>query len=130
MKNNIIISYNYIIMSFLIEKVKTNNILNEDNLEDIKECIICLQNNNQIIKYSSNCECNPYVHKECLDEWYKVYPNMCPICRNQNSPNNLIIINNHANNRRFKILLGICCLLFFSCIIIIILIFIIIINSK
>ena len=96
-----------------------------------EECIICLQNNNEIIKYSGVCQCNPFVHKECLDEWYKIYPNMCPICRNQsrnqNIQNNIIIIH---NQRCARILLGICCLMSCSCLIVPLIFIIILMNNK
>lgn len=92
-----------------------------------EECIICLQNNNEIIKYSGVCQCNPFIHKECLDEWYKIYPNMCPICRIQNRTNNIIIIN---NERCIRILLGICCFISCSCLIIPMIFIIIAINNK
>jgi len=120
-------------MSSLIETIKTDNIINANDYikeeDDMKECIICLQNNNQTIKYSGLCQCNPFVHKECLDEWYKVYPNLCPICRNQNNPNNLIIINRYTNERCVRILIALCCLMSCACLIVPIIMFIII-TSK
>jgi len=95
-----------------------------------EECIICLENNNEIIKYSGICQCNPFIHKECLDEWYKLYPNMCPICRIENRTNNLIIIHRYTNARFIRFLLCLCCLLLCSCLIIPLIYIIIAINNN
>jgi|MDTG01.5.fsa_nt_gb hypothetical protein len=60
-------------------------------MNDIKYCAICLSNeleSNKLIdtmtsfetKYYRYCNCNSFVHKECLMEWYK-YQKKCIICR-------------------------------------------------
>jgi hypothetical protein len=45
------------------------------------DCIICLSNIPDVIKYDAPCECKPYIHTECLSQWFVVNPNTCPICK-------------------------------------------------
>lgn len=87
----------------LVEHYDTTNykkcelIENKDNPEIIEECFVCLQEtNNQEIPiklthqnlYIKTCECQGYIHKDCLSKWYNI--NMtCPICRQ-----NMIILSN------------------------------------
>ena len=66
------------------------NNINNDNNDNIKECIICFEKPksifNKLIKlkdqsiYKTNCICNPYLHNECLQKWININ-NKCPICR-------------------------------------------------
>ena len=44
-------------------------------------CIICLSEEPAVIKYDAPCECKPYIHGDCLGEWFDVNPNVCPICK-------------------------------------------------
>lgn len=62
-------------------KDKNNaNIYKEDNV-----CFICYEENvpsikfKNIICYEKDCDCNVYIHKNCLDEWYNIH-STCPIC--------------------------------------------------
>jgi len=45
------------------------------------ECIICLSGSPTVIKYDAPCECKPFIHNTCLDLWFQVNPNTCPICK-------------------------------------------------
>ena len=44
------------------------------------QCIICLQSEDTIT-YNGECNCKPIIHIKCLDEWFKVNSQTCPICR-------------------------------------------------
>ena len=44
-------------------------------------CIICLSDIYRPKKSDFPCNCKPYLHNKCLDQWFKNFPNECPICR-------------------------------------------------
>lgn len=54
------------------------------------ECFICLDVNscalfklNELcIEYYKNCSCCGFVHRNCLNSWFVMSSNKCPICRN------------------------------------------------
>jgi hypothetical protein len=82
-----------------------NNVNN--NFGDPVECFICyeIKNENEYnpLKlnkqnyYSKHCECDGFIHKKCLDKWYK-QKKTCPICRNyiyENITLDVSIIKNH-----------------------------------
>lgn len=48
---------------------------------DLDKCIICLSEEPILQKYDAPCECKPYVHQICLEQWFLVNSNECPICR-------------------------------------------------
>ena len=57
-----------------------------DNINESIECFICFDNN-ELIKltsikneYWSDCECDNYVHKLCIDKWLSI-KGTCPLCR-------------------------------------------------
>lgn len=61
-------------------------------------CIICWLPDNvsklQLVpKLKTNCECNPFIHEECLTSWLS-HSLSCPICRS------LVSINATANRNR------------------------------
>jgi hypothetical protein len=66
-----------------------NNVKN--NNDDLVECFVCYEikneNNCAPIKlykqqyYKKRCDCDGFIHKECLDKWFQTNKN-CPICRN------------------------------------------------
>lgn len=70
-------------------------------------CIFCLHDESPLIIYNGLCNCHPYIHKECIDDWYKLNPGKCPICLISNQSTNIIIINN--NYRQKNIILLACC---------------------
>jgi hypothetical protein len=45
------------------------------------ECIICLSDTPEVMKYDAPCECKPFIHNTCLNDWFQVNPNTCPICK-------------------------------------------------
>jgi hypothetical protein len=45
------------------------------------ECIICLSDSPAVIKYDAPCDCKPYIHDTCRNDWFQVNPNTCPICK-------------------------------------------------
>ena len=61
-----------------------------NTVEEEKECFICyevaLQDEKNTIEmckqtdYNKICQCNGYIHKKCLYEWYD-HSMKCPICR-------------------------------------------------
>lgn len=55
------------------------NIIINDSENNIKECCICFEEKDSIIK--TNCE-HVYCEK-CLLEWFSKGNNTCPLCRNQ-----------------------------------------------
>lgn len=60
---------------------------NNDNTDtNCNECFICFENNIDLLTlktqciYIKYCECDGFVHEECLDRWFQ-NTNQCPICR-------------------------------------------------
>jgi hypothetical protein len=56
-----------------------------NNTNDNNVCIICWENNKKIYKLKeiiieNICDCNIYVHSECLNIWIEKH-NCCPICK-------------------------------------------------
>ena len=45
------------------------------------ECIICLSDTPEVIKYDAPCDCKPFIHSSCRDDWFQINPNTCPICK-------------------------------------------------
>ena len=45
------------------------------------DCIICLTNTPECIKFKGSCKCSPLIHQVCLDKWLSTNPLMCPICK-------------------------------------------------
>ena len=62
----------------------------ENKLENVNECLICLENTNKKIiiqlndikTYFKKCKCNAYVHLDCFNKWINI-KSVCPICRNK-----------------------------------------------
>jgi len=78
------------------------------------DCIICLTNNPKCIKFKGSCKCSPLVHQECLDKWFILNPQICPICRKKytvNENKKELIQNNQesAQNKQNEECAG-CCL--------------------
>ena len=52
----------------------------------LNECIICLESNDtdysicKLNSFEKECECDSYIHKQCLLKWY-TYNRSCPICK-------------------------------------------------
>jgi hypothetical protein len=44
------------------------------------QCIFCLCDNPPTYTYNGICNCHPSIHTECLNKWYDINPNTCPIC--------------------------------------------------
>lgn len=44
-------------------------------------CIICLNETPVTKQCDSPCECKPHVHQRCINGWFRINPNECPICR-------------------------------------------------
>ena len=55
-------------------------------------CLICLDELNDNIIKPNNCECNVFLHSECLNSLIK-YGLLCPICRIKNTQ----LVNNLGN---------------------------------
>ena len=67
-------------------------------------CIFCLQDDNKIICYQGSCNCHPYIHDKCLNEWYSINPNKCPICLNKKEQDIII------RTSRIKLIIMLLCL--------------------
>jgi len=74
-------------------------------------CIFCLQDDNKIITYQGSCNCHPFIHEECINEWNKINVNICPICLYKKEQDIII------HSSRIKLILILLCL--FCCITII-----------
>ena len=46
----------------------------------MEPCILCLCDEPPTNIYKGICNCHPPIHTECINEWYNVNPNTCPIC--------------------------------------------------
>lgn len=64
------------------------------------DCIICLSDIPDVIKYDAPCECKPYIHTECLSQWFVVNPNICPICKTNYEGSDLadVVVRHGAKN--------------------------------
>ena len=69
----------YNIKKIQILKIKSNDDLLSDLLDNNRECSICLEEYNQNDKVA-NLNCNHNYHWECIKIWLKEN-NTCPICR-------------------------------------------------
>jgi hypothetical protein len=104
----------YIMETVNRELTSKNNdyINNEDNI-----CFICYEQNipslkfKNIICYEKDCDCNVYLHKNCLDKWYKIH-STCPICikfmykktDNYSNINNFSNLNNYINIKNINVI--------------------------
>lgn len=43
-------------------------------------CVLCLCDDPPTNIYNGICNCHPPIHNECINEWYNINPNTCPIC--------------------------------------------------
>lgn len=90
----------------------TNHITNIDvsscEREKENDCFICLdvnsyslfQLNELCIEYYKYCKCGGYVHRNCLQSWFIMSSNKCPICRNnmkKKIPLHIVIIDKTKN---------------------------------
>jgi hypothetical protein len=80
-------------------------------MTDNTDCIFCLCDGPRTIQHCGPCKCRPHIHQRCINKWYTVYPNQCPICRvnYENIGNNitdineaLIVNDNRENDDRVK----------------------------
>jgi len=111
---------NTVIVDAIIEQ---NNKIRKEMDKFYKEeniCYICYEERKpllklqNIIKYEKHCECNVYIHTNCLDTWFNIN-STCPICikimnkkldcinniNNINHINNINNINNKINKNIF-----------------------------
>lgn len=103
-----------------------NNVIIEINT--IKECVICLSNQGNLEIYTGRCNCKPPIHRECLEEWQKIQPDSCLICRKnsnnltpteENRNTNLIIV--VYNQHRIIFIIGaLGCMIFTGCLLFIV----------
>jgi hypothetical protein len=92
-------------------------IANDINISSIiikdkpEPCIFCLEDEPPPIFYQGVCKCHPPIHNSCINEWYKINPNSCPIClRGAEKTDNLIIIVEPRHTSAILLLLcGTCC---------------------
>jgi hypothetical protein len=80
------------------------NIIESDHENNIKECCICLEEKDSIIKTN----CNHIFCEKCLLEWFSKGNNTCPLCRNQidSFSNNSLetrVISINNSNREYEI---------------------------
>ena len=71
------------------KKSNESNESNASNESNDKTCIICLENNNEVLIEYNHCG-KYYIHNKCLNEWDNL--NECIICRS-----NLIDIEQESN---------------------------------
>lgn len=67
----------------MADVIITNPTINIPN-----NCIICLNNNPIIIQFNGSCNCKPYIHNQCLNQWLTNNNLTCPICRKKYKPPN------------------------------------------
>jgi hypothetical protein len=93
---------------------KDNNIIqnnnNNDNIVFLSECFVCYEITNETecepIKlhkqtyYIKNCCCDGFIHKQCLDKWFK-NTKSCPICRNNIYENDTTLTVSIIKNKSF-----------------------------
>jgi len=49
----------------------------------LNACMICLEVSGDIIQYAGSCNCRPKLHIACLQQWFSINRNTCPICRHK-----------------------------------------------
>lgn len=54
--------------------------------EEPPPCMFCLNTMPDTLRYDGPCDCKPHVHTKCLETWFKITPNECPICRTDYDP--------------------------------------------
>lgn len=71
------------------------------------ECFICLEyisenksskKMSNIAEYCKTCDCDLFVHVECLNKWFELYKN-CPICRKTITQNKNCLVNFIKSNK-------------------------------
>jgi len=75
----------------VIQDMEIRSISFENKADDTENCFICFENKavdkikpirlNYQMFYLKKCDCDGIIHKECLDNWFKIQQK-CPICRN------------------------------------------------
>ena len=83
------------------------------------DCLFCLLDKPKTKKQNAPCDCTPYLHQKCLNKWYKMNPNECPICRCNYEDVGIIYVDYSQLERRLyenqvfikKVVLFICCLM-------------------
>ena len=79
-------------------------------------CIFCLEDEPPPIFYQGVCKCHPPIHNSCINEWYKINPNCCPIClRGERINPHLIIIVEPTVTRNVVLLFCFTCCLSICC---------------
>jgi hypothetical protein len=66
----------------------------------------------------SPCECKPHVHQRCINGWFRINPNECPICRinYEDMPEEMMeeepitLCERFRRNHLHKVLRGVLCL--------------------
>jgi hypothetical protein len=94
------------------QNMENHSIYFENKADDAENCFICYENKeddkinpislNYQIFYLKNCDCDGVIHKECLDNWFKIQKK-CPVCRNAIIKNEYIIIK-MMNHNKYSIL--------------------------
>jgi hypothetical protein len=74
-------------------------------------CFICLIDISRPKKIDLPCECKPYLHQRCLNNWFKNCINECPLCRTNYEEYGIeqaqvvVPINNNINRITKKVIL-------------------------
>ena len=101
----------------------THDIINPSSIiihDELEPCIFCLSNDPHPVVYKSHCNCHPLLHINCIDEWYKLRPDTCPICLKQSIIIKMVGGTNICSLKKICKCIGMicCCTLCFSPIII------------
>jgi hypothetical protein len=73
----------YLLINYILEKAmaKKDKRTGAKNPIETNPCIICLNETPVTKQCDSPCECKPHVHQRCINGWFRLNPNECPICR-------------------------------------------------
>lgn len=50
-------------------------------VKEVRQCIICLNDEPKPITFGGSCKCKPVIHIKCMDLWLTKNNRTCPICR-------------------------------------------------
>jgi hypothetical protein len=80
----VILLIRYLLINYicLLKRMQTRQMLRQRQKPiETNPCIICLNETPVTKQCDSPCQCKPHIHQRCINGWFRLNPNECPICR-------------------------------------------------